>query len=570
MLRYREDIDQLEIADLNSHHNHAKPAPSLPGATAITAEPQAGRTEGGSAAGEDAETGWPADGAPAPVAGAALPKENPSSSALVRVAEAMKTFLRADGGSLASLSTGSGHVLHRLSFQSSKMRSAMVPFPKWLLLHRVPGEGQHVLYAFLVEAEQQEVVVAHVSLLRRDTGCGVREMLTIFKKFNPEWRKVQTIFVDASFLHQAVLQELLPTAQVLLPGCCTARLPCGQGEAGRAPCLPAQDAALALRQAELCPAAGGLGALARLAPCRVSPVPCSSLPASGFSGHARGGLRTGARCRNSLDLLMQRIAGTLGEPPALEASALLLLEHMDRLDPSALGWLDAGISSTAGEPWSSPGEQPAGAGGEQHRSSPGEQPAGAAGEPGPGAGLPAELAALRESCSAVGWWLCLREWEVAQASSQLRSPAAGGPAVQLLEQAHRVSRDGRRCTCRFHRRYRLPCRHVLAVLRVHRGRVEEGMVCRRWQRRYQHVALPGAAPAGPGRGSAGSREERARCLGLELGNLLLQCDGPQLAKRSALLAALLAAWAREPTPAPAPAPAPASAAEEPLSRHGPP
>ncbi|NWR65671.1 ZSWM3 protein, partial [Bucorvus abyssinicus] len=544
VLCYREDIDQLEITDLNSLHIHAEPVHSLPRATAVTAKPRAGGTEGGSVAGEDAVAGRLVDGAPDLVTTAALLKENTSSSVLIRVAKVMRTFLRADRGSLASLSAGSGCGLDRLSFQSSKMRSTMVPFPKWLLLHRAPGEGKHVLYAFLVEAKQQEVTVSHVSLLRSDTGCGVREMLTVFKGFNPEWRKVQTIFVDVSFPHQAVLQELFPSAQVLLPVYGTAQLLWRQVEGGRAPSSPAQDAALAMREAELSPSTAGLGALAQLVPCGVSVEPYGSLQTGGFSRHTKGGLHTGSRHRNSLDLLTHHIAGLLGQQSSLEASALLLLEHADCLDSRALGQFDGGISSTAEERWSSPWQQPAGATVEECWSSPQQQPAGAAAEPGPSAGFPAELAVLQESCSAAGWWLCLREWEVVQASSQLLSPAAGGLAVQLLEEVHRVSQDGRSCTCRFHRQYRLPCRHVLAVLQAHRGRVEEAMVCRRWQRRYQHLPIPGAAPSGLSRGSVGVREEKVRSLSLELANLLLQCEGRELEERSAMLAAVLAAWSR--------------------------
>lgn len=183
--------------------------------------------------------------------------------------------------------------------------------------------------------------------------------------------------------------------------------------------------------------------------------------------------------------------------------------------------------------------------------------AGAVAEPGPvsgplalakptgqaaAAGMGCMLATLWESCTDLGSWLCLKEWEVVQTSTQLLSPAPGSLAVRLLEDMHRVSRDCRSCSCCFHRRYRLPCRHVLAVLQAQRGHVEEGMACRRWQRRYQQLPAPGASLPGCGGGLEG-RGERVRSLSLELAILLMQCEGRELEQRSSALAAILAAWA---------------------------
>ncbi|XP_075625074.1 zinc finger SWIM domain-containing protein 3 [Balearica regulorum gibbericeps] len=577
VLQYNEDIDRLVISELNDNHVHADPVFSLSRATTATAsttargsptaklckQQQASETESGAAVDEDLHvvTGQPVDRVPVPYRAPALPeaaKENASASALVRVAEVMKTFLRVDGGSLASISANTDHGLDRLSFQTSKMKSSFMQFPESLLLHRVPSEGEHVLYAFLVESEERVGKVVHLSLLKDDTGHSVKKMLTVFKEFNPEWQKVQAVFVDVSFFHKAILHELFPSAQVLLSVYHTVRLLEKSVKEAEISSSFKENLTLALHKAVFSPSAASLDALSQLVKYVVSPELYDYLQANWFSCellwcmHREKGLYSCDTHMDSLDLITHRISGLFGQQPSLEASVLCFLECADSLDCRGLESLNWDLSST-----------------EDGGSSLWEKPnthAGAAAEPGPVSGCPtlAErpepakpaaaagtgcmLAALRESCTDLGYWLCLKEWEVVQTSTQLLSPAPGGLVVRLLEDAHRASLDCRSCSCCFHRRYRLPCRHILAVLQAHRGRVEEGMVCRRWQRRYQQLPVPRDSLLGRGGGSVGGQGERVQSLSLELANLLMQCEGEELEERSSALAAILAAWARSPGP----------------------
>ncbi|KAF1570246.1 Zinc finger SWIM domain-containing protein 3, partial [Eudyptes moseleyi] len=580
VLQYKEDIDRLVISELHSNHIHADPVCSLTRATAVTAstaaregpatklrKQQAGGTDSGAAADEDSHVvaGQAVDGVPALYRAPTLPeaaKENASASALVRVAEVMKTFLRVDRGSLASISADSDHGLDRLSFQTSKMKSLFMQFPQSLLLHRVPSEGSHVLYALLVESKERVGKVVHLSLLKYDAGHSVRKMLTVFKEFNPEWRKVQAVFVDVSFFHKAILHELFPSAQVLLSVYHTVRLLEKNVREAEISSSFKQNLTLALRKALFSPSAASLDALSQLVKCVVSPELYDCLQANWFSCellwrmHVEKGLHSCGTHMDSLDLITHRISSLFGQQPSLEASVLCFLERADCLDSTGLESLNQGFSSTEENSRSSLQEEPDACAGA------------AAAEPGPvsgslalaecpepagqaaAAGTGCVLAMPRESCTDLGSWLCLKEWEVVQASTQLLSPAPGSLAVWLLEDVHRVSRDCRSCSCCFHRRYQLPCRHVLAVLQAHRGRVEEGMVCRRWQRRYQQLPAPGASLPGRGGGSAGGRPEgrgeRVRSLSLELANLLMQCEGEELAERGSALAAILAAWAGSP------------------------
>ncbi|XP_035752043.1 LOW QUALITY PROTEIN: zinc finger SWIM domain-containing protein 3 [Egretta garzetta] len=203
VLQY-QDVDLLVISELNSNHVHADPMFSLTRATG-----QAGGSDSAAVAGEDSHTvtEQPVGRAPALCRAPPLPEAlTENASALIRVAEVVKTFPRVDRGSLASISTVGDRGLDRLSSQTVRLKSSFMQFSESLLLHRAPSAGGGVLYAFLVEGKEQAGRVVHLSLLKDDTGHSVRRILSAFKEFNPEWQKVQAVFVDMSFSHKAILQ----------------------------------------------------------------------------------------------------------------------------------------------------------------------------------------------------------------------------------------------------------------------------------------------------------------------------------------------------------------------------
>ncbi|NXJ40935.1 ZSWM3 protein, partial [Ciconia maguari] len=510
VLQYKEDIDQLVISELNSNHIHADPVFSLTRATAATAsttarngpatklrkQHQAGGTESAAAVDEDSHVvvGEPVDGMPAPYGAPTLPeaaKENASASALVRVAEVMKTFLRVDRGSLASISADSDHGLDRFSFQTSKMKSSFVQFPESLLLHRALSAGGQVLYAFIVESKERVGKVVHLSLLKGDTGRSVRKMLTVFKEFNPKWQKVQAVFVDVSFFHKAILHELFPSALVLLSVYHTVRLLEKNVKEAEISSSLKQDLTLALQEAVFSPSATSLDALSQLVKRVVSPELYDYLQANWFSCellwcmHAEKGLHSCSTHMDSLDLITHRISSLFGQQPSLEASVLLFLECADCLDSKGLESLNRGFSST-----------------EDGRSGLWEKPGvrtGAAAEPGPVSGSPtlAEptgqaaaagtgcmLAALRESCTDLGsWLLCLSEFAVVQKSVQLIGTGEDALSIQILEDAHRVDLEGpSSCTCHLNQVFQLPCRHILAVLNSDGRTLQPEMLSRQWQK----------------------------------------------------------------------------------------
>uniref|UniRef100_A0A8C3PID3 Zinc finger SWIM-type containing 3 n=1 Tax=Calidris pygmaea TaxID=425635 RepID=A0A8C3PID3_9CHAR len=562
-LQYKEDIDQLVISDLNTNHAHSEPVLSLiRAAAAVTASaaachgPAAKRCEGQQWGGTNsvavadkdlqAVTGQPVDGVTAPCTAPTIPaaaKKN--ASVLVRLAGVMKTFLRVDKGSLASVSTDRSHSLDRLSFQTSKMNNSFVKFPRSLLLHRALGKEGHVLYAFIVESKERVGKVVHLSLLKEDVGHRFKRMLTVFKEFNPEWKKVQVFFVEVSFRHKGILKAHFPSAQVLPSIYHTVQLLKNVKEDMISSSFK-RKLRLAMRKAVFAPSAANWHALSKLAKKVVSPLVYSYLQADWFSCeplwhmHAEKGLQFCSTHMASLDLITLRIDNLFSRQPSLEASVPPLMERADYLDSKGWespSWGFLNTKDVQSGLWEKS-----------------EACTGAAAELGP---------VLWENCPALGCWLCPQEWEVVRRSAGLLIPVLGSLSVWLMEDAQGVSRGYRSCTCGFHHRYRLPCRHILAVLQSHRRPVKESMVCRRWQRSYQQLPVPGAAdPRGCSGGLVGgqleAREERIRSLSLELVNLLMQCDGDELEERSSALIAVLASWTRSPGEA---------AGKEPVSPH---
>ncbi|NXJ11122.1 ZSWM3 protein, partial [Odontophorus gujanensis] len=573
ILQYNKDIDQLVISELCSDHVHEDTEFSLTrgltkgASTTVDSSPavklrrqQAGGTESSNVADENSpEAEQPVDEASALCRVPALSgaeKENDFASGAARVAEVVIQRLNADSGALASVDVGSDQGLERLSFQTSKMKSLFMKFPASLLLHKVQSQKGHVLYVLLVESKERVGKIVHWSVLKADTGQSISKMLTVFKEFNPDWQKVKVVFVDVSFLHKAVLHELFPSAQVLLSVYHTVRLLEENVNAAEMPCYTKYEMKLALKKAVFSTSADSLDTLSQMMKEVVNPELYNYLQANWFSCellwymHTKKGLHSCNAHIDSLDLITHWISALFGQHSSLEASVLHLLECADCLDskplessyrtPSCTKDCQRGLQ-----------EKP-------------EVQACAATEPDPlfvsqvqterpdpprqvvpsmvveGQGCKPE--ALRGSCTALGYQLCASEWEVVQMSTQLISAAPGGVEVRLLEDAHRVSADSWSCSCYFQQRYRLPCRHVLAVLRADRRSVEGSMVGHRWQRKYRRQPVPADVREHAGTQAEG-RQDRIQALSKELANLLLQGDGAQLEERSSALRAVVHAWA---------------------------
>ncbi|XP_042688399.1 zinc finger SWIM domain-containing protein 3 [Centrocercus urophasianus] len=578
VLQYNEDIDQLVISELCSDHVHVDTEFFLTGVgitrranTTADGSPavklcrqQAEGTESSNEVDENLpEAEQVVDGASALCRVPALSeagKENDSPSAADRVTEVVKSCLNADSGALASLDVGSEQGLERLNFQTSKMKSLFTKFPTSLLLHRVQSQGEHVLYVLLVESKERVGKIVHWSVLKADKGQSISKMLAVFKEFNPEWRKVKVVFVDTSFPHKAVLQELFPLAQVLLSVYHTVRLLEENVNAAEMPLSAKQEMKLALKNAVFSTSADSLDTLSQMMKSVVNAELYAYLQANWFSCellwymHTKKGLHSCSAHIDSLDLVTHRLSALFGQHSSLEASVLHLLECAECLDSKPLessNWSpsctkdcqrgfqekpEAQVHTTT-EPDPPFDSQVL----TEHPEPPRQTVPSVVVE-----GQACMLEELRDCSTAQGYQLCANEWEVVQMSTQLISAVPGGVEVRLLEDVHRVSDDCRSCSCYFQHRYRLPCRHVLAVLHAERRSVESGMVGHRWRRKYEQRAVPAELPEHMDiPGEAEDRRDRIQALSKELANLLLQSDGAQLEERSSALRAIVDAWAEQ-------------------------
>ncbi|XP_077192236.1 zinc finger SWIM domain-containing protein 3 [Paroedura picta] len=514
---------------------------------------------------------------PPPHGGPEIPeatKESPSNSALVQVGEVMKNFLRVDMGSLASISVGSDQALERLNFQTSKMKSLFVKFPESLLLHQVQSEQGHLLYAFLVESKDRVGKLVHLCILKEDTAENAQKMLSVFKEFNPEWQKIKVVFVDMSFRHRPILQELFPSVQVLLSVYHTVRLLERKLKESHASFSFKHNLKLALREAVFSTSSSNLDTLSEQVKRLVDQELYDYLQANWFScemlwyTHAKKGLHSCSTYIDSLDLVTQKLSNLFGTRVSLETSILRFVEYADCFNTKGLEHLNQGFSSLKQDSRSGLMEElktPQTRASVRRGSSPASQqaPVRTATKPPkplikwpPAKPVSTMLSALRETCTDLAYQLCLNEWDVVQKSTQLMSSTKSKTKVQLLEETHQVSKDCWRCTCYFHCRYQLPCRHILAVLQANRQVVEETMVCKRWQKKYQHLSVwgenlpeyPPLSRGTPGATAAAAlskeRWDKILSLSKELGNLLLQSEGEELEERTSTLKMIVDIWAK--------------------------
>ncbi|XP_020662664.3 zinc finger SWIM domain-containing protein 3 [Pogona vitticeps] len=493
-----------------------------------------------------------------------------NNSALVQVAELMKNILLVDTGSLGSTSVGSNQDLERLNFQTSKMKSLFIRFPESLLLHQVPSERGHVLYAFLVESKDRVGKLVHFAILKEDTQENVQKMLSVFKEFNPEWQKVKVVFVDLSFRHQPVLQELFPSAQVLLSVYHTVQLLEKKLKESRSSFSFRQNLKLALRKAVFSTSTRNLETLSQLVKRLVDQELYEHLQTNWFSCemlwymHAKKGLHYCSTYIDSLDLITQKVSSLFNSQSSLEASILRFVEYADCFNTKGLGNLNQDFSGLEQDSHRGLMEEPrtkTRASAKCSSTSPSQKtPTRTAADlpkpflkHSPAKPVATMLTALQETCTDLAYQLCLNEWDVVQKSAQLFTSTKNKISVQLLEDTYQVQDSGKSCTCYFHRRYQLPCRHILSMLLANRRVVEENMVGKRWQKKYQHLPvlqenLLGQPCHSTGiQGAMGVTEERwdkVQSLSKELGNLLLQSEGEELEERLSTLRMIVNIWAQ--------------------------
>ncbi|XP_004469925.3 zinc finger SWIM domain-containing protein 3 [Dasypus novemcinctus] len=485
-------------------------------------------------------------------------QESITPSDLAKIAKVMKNFLKVDEGSMASLSVGNSKDLDRLSFQSSKMSDLFSRFPENLLLHRVENTQGHILYAFLVENKERESRVVHFAVLKAETATSVAKMLSIFTEFNSDWPKIKVVFVDPSFPHRAILQELFPAARILLSIYHTTRLL--EKKLHRSSAAPSFKRLMkeALREAVFVTSNASLQSLSQMSQTLLDEDLFSFLQAHWFSCellwymHVRKGLHACNTYMDSLDIVTSKVSSLFREQQSLLDCILSFVDYIDLFNTKGLKNLPtAPLKLKRVGPASTMPPRPKKAFGicGGNLTKPSWLPVEVTKSDSQQQVQPSQsgmLDSLHQCGSELAYQLCHKEWEVVQNSTHLMDVARSPVDIQLLEDSHQVSKDGCSCSCSFQQCYHLPCRHVLALLHTSQQPVGEAMVCRRWQKRYQHLLGPnGDTVLAPNTGHPGKQgqQDLIQDLSGELANLLMQSEGPELEERFSTLRKIVDIWA---------------------------
>ncbi|ELW48235.1 zinc finger SWIM domain-containing protein 3 [Tupaia chinensis] len=571
LLQYSERLDRLFISELNTQHTHVDSRTTGPG---------------GDSTGRAQKTTCLQKFQPMPTVQKDLgtvtkslvepsfclnkvhvpsepEQEGLTPSDLAKIAKVMKNFLKVDEGSMASFSVGNSQDLDRLSFQSSKMSDLFIRFPENLLLHRVENTQGHILYAFLVENKEREGRVVHFAVLRAETATSVAKMLSIFTEFNSDWPKVKVVFVDPLFPHRTVLQEIFPAARILLSIYHTTRLL--EKKLHRSSATPSFKRLMkeALREAVFVTSDASLKNLCHMSQALLEDDLFSFLQAHWFSCellwymHVRKGLHACSTYMDSLDIVTSKVSSLFREQQSLLDCILRFVDYIDffntkglknvptappklkRARPASMPPKSKKAFGICGE---SIGRPPVG------ETKPEARQGQLQGHPQAQPSQGGMLDTLHQS-SELAYKLCHNEWEVVQNSTHLVDMAGSSVDVQLLEDSQQVSKDGCSCSCSFQQWYHLPCRHILALLHTSQQPVGEAMVCRRWQKKYQHLLGPNgelqdhSVVPNTGQPEKQGRNDKIQDLSRELANLLMQAEGPELEERYSTLSTIVDIWA---------------------------
>ncbi|XP_018419796.1 PREDICTED: zinc finger SWIM domain-containing protein 3 [Nanorana parkeri] len=492
-----------------------------------------------------------------------------SIDAISRLGELMKNFQTKDLGSKALLSVGSEQQLEQISFQTSKMCGFFLKFPESLLIHKVVIKRGYTVYAFLVENKERTGKVINFSFVREDNAKEISKMMETFKNFNPEWKKVKIIYTDIGFGHRDTLRESFPSARTLLSVFHTVHFI--EREIKGSTCFKEWlrkwiDDAIHHTTPEK------LNTLAEQIQYKLDKELYEDLYTNWFSCellwylHMKKGLHFSNMYMDSLGLVTDTISSLLSKDVPTEEKIQQFVESADCFNSKGLenkrdGCLDFS-KNIARSPKkkkvkvksiikSRRSAQPS------MKKSSGLPKVIDASENKPKP-LPSRLQkvsdkmllSLKNNCNDLGFRLCFKEWEAVQKSSQLISVQTDCILVRFLEESHQVSQGGLSCTCYFSTLYKLPCRHILAMLLANKKLVDRDMVNVRWHKRsikpVSHSKIWDTVLCNANSADeANRRVDMINSLVMEFENLLLQVDEAEKRVRSSTLQIIVDMWQKE-------------------------
>ncbi|KAM6163374.1 zinc finger SWIM domain-containing protein 1 [Rhynchocyon petersi] len=410
-------------------------------------------------------------------------------------------------------------------YQSSSMQGIFAQFPEILFIHRTYNTTGVVLYTFLVDGPQVQLEdplarAVYFAIPAREDAEGLAQMFQQFKKFNPAWERVCTILVDPHFLLLPTLAMEFPAAEVLLSVFHICKFL--QGKFYQLALeQPVERVLLASLQSTMCSATAGN--LRKLHTLLSSCVPLAQLPSLHLHWLLNDRIWLAHRWRSraessqyfqGLEVTARTLSQFFGSSSCGEQGLASLLQYLQQ-DPGNRANLPLDLS-----PQNSPPTL----------------------DTGPGVHLvEARIQnSLNAICTEPAVRLCLGEFAVVQKSMHLIGSGPEKVNIQILEDTHRVQpQPPASCSCHFHQAFRLPCRHILAVLSSHHQVLPPEVLPAHWE--------AGAATSLEGILNSQWSETLEKRLAVallteEVGQLLQHCTQEEFKLRYSTLRELADCW----------------------------
>lgn len=419
--------------------------------------------------------------------------------------------------------------LDTLNYQSRFMQSVFAHFPEILFIHRTYNPTGKVLYTFLVDGPRVQLEAhlaraVYFAIPAKEDAEGLAQMFQVFKKFNPAWERICTILADPCFLPMPTLAMEFPAAEVLPSAFHICKFL--QGKFYQL-CLeqPVEQVLLTSLQSTMCSATASN--LRKLYALLINYIPPEQLPKLHsywllndriWLAHRWRSRAESSRYFQGLEVTTRILSQFFGTTPSVEQGMTSLLRYMQQNSGDKAGF-SLGLSrqdncSTSDVSAQIPKVEQLVEACIQH--------------------------SLSTICTAPAAQLCLGELAVVQKSVHLIGSGSEKVNIQILEDTHRVQpQPPASCSCYFNQAFRLPCRHILAMLSARCQVLEPSMLPPQWTDGH-------AAKLNDILGSAWSetldKHLAVALLTEEVGQLLQHCSQEEFERRYSTLRELADSW----------------------------
>uniref|UniRef100_A0A7M4ELH8 Zinc finger SWIM-type containing 1 n=1 Tax=Crocodylus porosus TaxID=8502 RepID=A0A7M4ELH8_CROPO len=440
---------------------------------------------------------------------------------LAMALETVRELLSFDCGSLVTYQLDKTSQLDAISFQTNLMRDVFVHFPEVVLIHRTHSGKGKALYMFMVDKpflklEGEMMKVIHFAVPAKESAESLSRLYKTFKAFNPEWKKIQTFLVDPHFPLLPILSQAFPSAEVQLSVFHVCKYLQHKIHQMSLECYTERLILNTLRNTMCAATESNLRKMHTVLSDFVKPDLLPQLHIHWLLNskiwvmHSWRNWAESSEYFKELEVTTRGLSQVFCTGLSLETCATSLAKHYQNPSDFPASDHDTERSREADDCISQ---------------------------------------SLQDICTVPATKLCLTEFAVVQKSVQLIGTNEDAINVQILEDAHKVDPKGlKSCTCPLNQTFRLPCRHILAVLNSDRWVSQPEMLSKQWQKG------PGGCQAGPESTNGfsevlNSSWEKSLDKSLvvsfltkEISRLLTQCSSEEFDRRYNTLRELADSW----------------------------